>query len=482
MKPPIAKSSMTTDPVVPVSRGRRMALGNVDLTVALCLLTLLIGMSSAARGDDESTSPKEPASPEINLAQEVPVWVAELDGATAKSRREAEQKLLEAGPEAREYIPVILDDLSLDARERLERIEAQWRQMKTRVEIETTTVKMQDASNLGEALEAISLASGVEFDLESSGVPIDESRVIRPPSAPMGFWQAVDLVLDQTELDINFYAGDRERLALVPRAAERMSRVDSAAYAGIYRIEPTMVTARRVLGAPAQNGLNLTMSISWQPNRTPIGLSIPIAEVAGKLDNGIDLKPQTTGDRIDIATSGEIAESQFYLPMQLPARRFDFKAGDGPKDNVKSDASEITRLSGQITALLPGKRRRFSLLLSDAAPSQTFDAMTVSIEAMRETDPLHEIRVGIELVGAGRSLESHRQWIFENEVWVQLADGTRKDHLGYEVYRQTGTGVGIGYLFDLGGMVPAGAQLIYESPTSVRKNEVPFVVNGIPLP
>jgi hypothetical protein len=67
---------------------------------------------------------------------------------------------------------------------------------------------------------------------------------------------------------------------------------------------------------------------------------------------------------------------------------------------------------------------------------------------------------------------------------VLMPDGSRKEHLGYEVYRQTESGVGIGYLFDLGGAgpPPAAAKLIYESPTSVRRNEVPFVLNGIPLP
>jgi hypothetical protein len=434
---------------------------------------------------EQATAEAAPDSnpPEVNLALDVPIWVTQLDASTAQDRREAEQRLLAAGPAAAEFVPVILDHLSLDARERMQRIETQWSQMKVRVETEETTVKLQNVKTLGEALDAISLASGVEFDLETAGLNIDKSRVIKPSAAPLGFWQAVDRVLDQADLDINFYAGDRNRLALVPRQPERASRADSAAYAGIYRLEPTIVTARRVLGDASQSGLNITMSISWQPNRTPIGLSVPIAGVAGKLDNGVDLEPQTSGESIDIATSGELAESQFYLPMQLPRRRFDLPAGGEGGDQVKDDANEIERLSGQITALLPGQRRRFELLLSEVAAEQTHDAMTVKIESVRNIAPLHEVRIGVELFGAGRALESHRQWIFENEVFIQMPDGTRQDHLGYEVYRQTESGVGVGYLFDLGEMAPPPqTKLIYESPTSVRRNEVPFVLNGIPLP
>ena len=466
--------------VFPLSR--RTHSRSLRSLAALSALLLVPFLMDLAHGDEPQPQQNSSAEPAPNLAQEVPIWVAELDASTSQVRREAEQRLLAAGPEACEYIPVILDDLSLDARERMERIQAQWRLMKTRVETETTTVQMQDAKTLGAALDAISLASGVEFDLESAGPGIERGQAIRPPATPLGFWQAVDLVLDQAELDVNFYAGDRARLAIVPRRPNRESRADAAAYAGIYRLEPTVVTARRVLGDATQSGLNLTMSISWQPNRTPIGLSIPIAELKGKLDNGDDVRPQASGERIDIATSGEIAESQFYLPMQLPRRRLDLQAEAAGENS--SDANEITRISGQITALIPGPRKKFELLLGDVAPTQTQDAMTVALESVRDASPLSEIRVGVELFGAGRALESHRQWIFENEVYVLLPDGTRKEHLGYEVYRQTESGVGIKYLFDLGGVgaPPAGAKLIYESPTSVRRDEVPFVLNGIPLP
>ncbi len=458
------------------SIGRRIA--------AVSLLSVLSHSAGEGWADENDTPPTEQAAPAentANLAQDVPIWVADLDASTSQTRREAEQRLLSAGPEAGEYVPITLDHLSLDARERMQRIEAQWRTMEARDETETTTVKIQNARTLGAALEAISLASGVEFNLDAVGPNIEKDKVIRPPATPLGFWQAIDLVLDQADLDINFYGGDRERLALVPRRPERGSRFDSAAYAGIYRLEPTVVTARRVLSDPSQSGLNLTISVAWQPNRTPIGLSIPIAEIKGKLDNGDELRPQVSGESIDIATSGDIAESQFYLPLQLPRRALELNAGGAAK--AKSDASEITRVSGQITALIPGQRKKFELSLVEAAASQTHDAMTVTIESVRDASPLWEVRVGVELFGAGRALESHRQWIFENEVFVLMPDGSRKEHLGYEVYRQTELGVGIGYLFDLGvAGPPAGAKLIYESPTSVRRNEVPFVLNGIPLP
>ena len=107
--------------------------------------------------------------------------------------------------------------------------------------------------------------------------------------------------------------------------------------------------------------------------------------------------------------------------------------------------------------------------------------MTVQLESVRVDGPLHEIRVAVELDKAGRALESHRSWIFENEAYVRLKDGTKAEHLGFEVYRQTESGVGVAYRFDLGDDADEST-FVYRSATSIVPNEVPFVIQDIPLP
>ena len=107
--------------------------------------------------------------------------------------------------------------------------------------------------------------------------------------------------------------------------------------------------------------------------------------------------------------------------------------------------------------------------------------MTVQLESVRRDGPLYEIRVAVELDKAGRALESHRSWIFQNEVYVRLKDGTKTERLGFEVYRQTESGVGVAYRFDLGDDADEST-FVYRSPTSIVPNEVPFVIQDIPLP
>ncbi len=396
----------------------------------------------------------------IDLKSDVLEWVDQLDAASLSKRKAAEKALIDAGPKALDFLPESKPGISIEAAERLARVRKTLLSMRTETQSAAISVRLDKISTLAEALEAISRDSGIEFDHNAN-----ESMAIDPVATPLSFWHALDLVLDQADLDINFYAGDRGTLALVPREEERPSRVDSAAYAGVYRIEPMAIMASRVLNQPSQNRLNIRMEIAWEPRMTPIGLSIPVGQLSGKLDDTFPLAPQSTADTIDIATNSDIAFSEVFLPMELPA---------GQPEKIES-------LSGVIRAMLPGKKQIFELDLVQPNAKKTIDAMTVEVEQVRKNGPLHEVRIAVELEDANRSLESHRHWIFENPVHIIREDGTRADHLGYEVFRQTKTGVGVGYLFDLGDSV-GKSKLMYESPTAVVNNEVEFVIQDIQLP
>jgi hypothetical protein len=424
------------------------------------VILVLLGIAVSVSRSSPAFAQDADAEKTQELKNDVLEWVDQLDAPSLSKRKLAEKRLIEAGPDALEFLPSEKVGVSIEAKERLARVRKALMSSKTQKQSSAITIRMNDVENLGEALESISRDSGVEFEHNA-----DEFQAIDSVATPLSFWHALDLVLDQANLDINFYGGDRGVLALEPRAEGRPSRVDSAAYAGVYRIEPTSVNSRRVLNQPSQSGMNVAMEISWEPRMTPIGLTIPIDQLAGKLDDKSDVEPQESGEKIDIATNADLAFSEFYLPLELPP---------GRPGTIKS-------LSGSIKAMLPGKTHTFELPLKDANPKKTIDALTVQVEEIRKNGPLHEIRVGLQLVDPDRSLESHRHWIFENPLYVKLKDGSRAEHLGYEAYRQAKDGVGIGYLFELGDSYEE-ATLIYESPTAVVNNEVDFVIQDIKLP
>ncbi|MEL6109388.1 MAG: hypothetical protein AAFU85_25555 [Planctomycetota bacterium] len=423
---------------------------------AFLLIVPIVLISGIARAQSDAAE-NEPAV-EVSKS-DVLEWVDQLDADKLSQRKAAEKSLIEAGVPALEFLPEKRTGFSIEATERLGRVRAALVALKAKSQAKAIRIRLGEAKTLGEALEVISRESGVEFEHMA-----DESLPIQPPATPLSFWHAVDIVLDQTSLDVNPYGGDGETLELVARAEGRLSRVDSAAYSGVYRLEPTSVSSRRVFNSSEQNGLNLSMQITWQPGMTPIGLTIPVGEIHGKYDDQGTLRPQSTQESIEIATNNEMAFSEFFLPLELPV--------DRPQD--------IATLQGTIQSLLPGKQHEFEFDLTKPGTKQTVDSMTVELEQVSRNGDLFEVRIAIDLEDADRALESHRQWIFQNEVRVTDGNGSDRDQLGYELYRQTDSSVGLAYFFDIERL--DGAKLVYRSPTSVTKNAVDFVLEGIALP
>lgn len=396
------------------------------------------------------------------LLTEINRLVAELDAPQLGRRNAAERQLIELGLPIAEFLPKDSAELVPELRMRLARVRRQLKPVAKQDArpIGGGDVRLGAANTLGVALEAISRDSGLEFQY-----PLPDGTPITPFESPLPFWHALDYVLDEANLDIDYYGGDAQTMRLQPRQEGRPSRVDSAAYAGLYRLEPTIVTSRRVLRRGDLSGLNVEIELAWKPGVTPIGVSIPLDRLSAKLDDDQTIKAQGDYGSIDVATGREIPSTNLQLSLQLPA----------------GSPTKLTTLSGQIRSMLPGESHRFEFPLTTISATQTNGAVTVRLEDVRRNGELHEVRLGIDFESPGQAMESHRGFLLDNTVFVTDAADIRQEHLGYQLYRQTATGIGISYLFDLGDSAD-GATLSYETPTAVLRNEIDFVIDNILLP
>lgn len=427
-----------------------------DISVRYLLLAiacLIVIFCETSQADDTKS---------LAMLADIERLVSELDAPQAGRRSAAERQLIEMGLPIAPFLPKDSDDLAPELRMRLNRVRKQLKPVaKTdAVPITANDIRLGNAKTLGAALEAISRDSGLEFKH-----PLDDNQPINPFDSPLPFWHALDYVLDEAGLDIDYYGGDAGVVSLQPRQEGRPSRVDTAAYAGIYRLEPTIVTSRRVLRRSDLSGLSVEIELSWKPGVTPIGVSLPLDQLSAKLDDGQTIKAQGDYGNIEVATGREIPMSTLQFSLQLPS----------------GSPTKLTTLAGQIRSMLPGESNRFDFPLKTISATQNSGAVTVQLEDVRKNGELHEVRLGIEFQSAGQAMESHRGFLLDNPVFITDAAKNRQEHLGYQLYRQTATGIGISYLFDVGDNAD-GATLTYETPTAVVEHEIDFLIEDILLP
>lgn len=406
---------------------------------------------------DEQPAAETPAEDQ-DLGARVRELVDGLDANQLSKRQEAERQLLELGVDALDFLPEQLGGFSAEAQQRLRRVRQSLQQVRAEAAADAKQLKIGKVSSVQEALLRITELSEITLLY-----PEELQQPLELNLGTQSFWTALDTVLDAAELDVNFYSGEAGELAIVRRTEGRASRTDSAAYAGVYRIETTAVVARRDLRNPQVSGISVATEIAWEPRLTPIGLTLPLESVVAELDNGEQLRPDIGS--LEVSTNGLIPFSQLNIPLPLPA----------------GNAQKITSLRGELRSLLPGAKEKFQVPLDKEHKGETVGDVTVLVEDVRANGTLHEVRVEITFADANKALESHRQWIFENPVYVVDEAGKRIEHLGYETYRQTADRVGIGYLFDLGEQ-PQGKTLHYETAISIVENEVTFVMRDILLP
>ena len=211
-----------------------------------------------------------------------------LDANRLAQRQQAERDLIALGPGILDSLPEPDGRFSAEAQQRLRRIRRELEQMRAEQAADAKLIQLDAVQSLDEALTRIHDLSGIEFATQ----PNFDAQIDLNLGSPQTFWTTLDTVLDAANADVNFYMGEPGQLGISARGEERPSRTDSAAYAGIYRLEPLSVFSRRNLHNPALSGLSVTTEIAWEPRLTPIGLSLPLDSVLAVLDDGQQLRPK----------------------------------------------------------------------------------------------------------------------------------------------------------------------------------------------
>jgi hypothetical protein len=281
------------------------------------------------------------------------------------------------------------------------------------------------------------------------------------------FWEALDELLDQAELDINPYGGQPKSLVLVARPKSELPRKGPAVYRGVFRLEATRVEAFSDLRNPALRGMRVTLVVSWESRVAPIAIRQPLDRILALDNRGAILSVNPSMGALNLSAESGISSVELAIPFELPER----------------GAQKISRMSGTLAALVPGRMETFEFpdVQSSRDVTQARAGVTVTFEQMRKNMELHEVRVRVRYEDAADALESHRGWIYGNEAYLLDAKEQRLTSVGFQPTHQSESEAGMAYLFELPKELTS-YKFVYKTPAAILRMPVEYELTDIPLP
>ena len=396
---------------------------------------------------------------EVAFNQQVRKLLQQLDSDLLAQRQAAEKALIALGPQVLDRLPEAAD--SAEVRQRLQRVVKTLQLQASRNATVASRVDLQGKMSLATALKSLQQQTGNRIEARGqldAPVQLDLQQVI--------FWQALDRLLDQVQMNVDPFLGGRTALVLTSRPPEEQSRQKSASYGGIFRFEPLRVEASRHLRNPKIRGLKVALQVAWEPRVTPIFLSVPAARLKVLDDQGKPLAVDNLRGVSSAAIEGDRTAVELTLPLQLPSRQ----------------SRKIASLQGELETLLPGKPQRFEFARLQSK-NQLLKKAGVSVILLQVDQQKEELVVQVKVAyeQADQAFESHRGWVFLNPASLELESGKSLKFLAYETLDQGPRSVTLAYRFKR----PEDLQkvrFVYETPATIVRKQVSFELRDILLP
>lgn len=451
------------------------------------MTALLIVLSGICWGQAEAAAVPDPAMPEAavpepaaseaavadaeaaaRLGLEVRRLVRRLDADTLAEREAAERALIDLGPRALDQLPPVGSSASAEVKVRMDRVRQRLQEAAAQEAARGSRISLQGPMKLSQALAAIEQQSGNKIvDFRERFGQQQTDPTIETSFRDVPFWEVLDALLDQSETTVYNFSGQAGALAIVGRAQGELPRSQRAAYSGLFRFEGLSLLARRDLRNPENDSLRLTLEVAWEPRVAPIVLHLPLDQLEAVDENDRSLDAQRGPGRLEIPVQGDVPAAEIQIPFGLPDR----------------GSRNIARLEGRLDALVPGRTHEFVFEQLETAKSveQRMAGVTVTLEQVRKNGELYEVRVGARFDQADRALESHRNWVYNNEAYLVDAEGQRVEHAGMQATLQREDEVGVSYLFDHEAGLQ-GCRFVYKTPVLIVAMPVKYELKDIPLP
>ncbi len=388
-------------------------------------------------------------------------YVRQLEHREGPKRAEAEQKLISMGPKVLSLLPTITPRTSAEVKERLGRVRKTLELVAVEAASKATSVTLEGEMTLGEALKAIEKQTGNRFE-GTTGREMQVTAAFKETP----FWQALDNLLDQANLDVNPYSGQRGSLQLTARPDGAATR-EGAAHNSIFRFTPLRIEAVRELQNPALDGMRLTMRLEWEPRIHPVSIVLPAENLKVQTDDDKTLSLDGRGRQLEATVITEVASAEMEMPLSLAPR----------------GAKKLASVKGSLETLIPGRIESFEFtgLSRIKGLDQQRAGVTVTFDRAVKNNELFDIQVRVRFDKANDALASHSNLDSNIRAYLLDADGRRVENDGVERSETGANEAGFIYIFDTGGSLD-GYTFVFQTPAAIVKKTVDFELKDIPLP
>ncbi|MBN1909125.1 MAG: hypothetical protein JW818_05245 [Pirellulales bacterium] len=394
--------------------------------------------------------------------------VRQLDASTLAERDEAEEKLIKLGPEAIDLLPEPTGRMSAEVKQRLARVRQKLEQAAADAAVQASHVTLDDpAIPLSKCLAAITKQTGNKIiDLRDRFGQPKNDPTLKVKFNKTPFWEAIDEVCRQSGTAV-YPFGPERAVCLMTRPGDQKPASEIGSVTGPFRIMPLEFFARRNLIDPKQSSLMLKLGILWEPRLAPVILTQPLAKVKAVDERG---QPVATGrgpEELEVTINPDNIAVELTVPLDLPSR----------------DVKEIAKFTGSLRTLLPGRVAtfRFDNLLKAKDVKQRKAGAQVMLRQVRKNNEVWEVWIVVKFDKAGDALESHRDWIYQNEAYLEGPDGKKIDNDGYETAQRGENEIGLVYLFAIEESL-AKCKFVYKTPGSLVGSSVQYELKGLKLP
>lgn len=395
--------------------------------------------------------------------------VRQLDAPQLAQRDAAEAELLRRGPAVLDLLPPPTERAPAEVKQRLGRIRQKLEQVASDAAAKASTITLPAKDMpLSEILEAFQAQSGnaiVDYRRQFGQPVADPTLTVGFDKTP--FWPALDKLLDQAGLTIYPYAKQRAISVVTALGDKRTDRAGQVSYSGPFRFEAIAIVARRDLRDPEGRALLVTIEAAWEPRLRVISLVNPMADVSAVDERGESLPVAQSDAQPEVSLSGEASTVKLDIPMRLPSR------------NVK----QIAVLKGKLLATVPGRTEtfRFDKLADAKNVEQRIAGVTVTLEQVRKNGEAWEVRIRARFDNAGDALASHRQWVFDNEAYLEGSDGKPIAYDSFETTAQGKNELGLAYLFTATQPL-SELTFVYKTPGSIVTSGFDYELKHLELP